>query len=65
MDDTPAPRRAPAAWIEAIEQARAEVAAGQTYDFDEVIAAFEREDEAEIAATKASRPKLRRRTAEA
>jgi hypothetical protein len=38
------------AWTASLERARAQVAGGKTLDFDEVMAAFPREDEAEEAA---------------
>ncbi len=64
MDDSNTPRRSPATWIEAMEEGEADLAAGRVFDFAEVMAEFEREDEAELAKATA-RAKPRRRTAEA
>ncbi len=58
-DDT---KPAPHPWLAAIEEGRADAAAGRTLDLADVIAEFEREDEADKAA-RAARAKPRRRAA--
>jgi hypothetical protein len=63
MDKSDTPRHAPEAWIEAIEEGLADIAAGRVYDLDEVLAEFEREDAAELAASRTAKAKPRRRNA--
>jgi predicted transcriptional regulator len=62
MDDSNTPRRVPAAWVEAIDEGLADVAAGRVFNVVDVIAEFEREDAA--ALVNAKRTRARRRRAE-
>jgi predicted transcriptional regulator len=63
MDKSDTPRHAPDFWIEAIEEGFADIAAGWVYDLDEVLAEFEHEDAAELAASRTAKVKQRRRNA--
>jgi hypothetical protein len=50
MDQSDIPRRAPQSWLDAIARAEADVAAGRTRDFEEVMRELEAEDAAELEA---------------
>jgi hypothetical protein len=65
MDDDLKPPPPPHPWLADMEQGRADVAAGRTFSFEEVIGEFEREDDAERAAIAAVRTQSRRRIAKA
>jgi hypothetical protein len=50
MDDARTERRPPQAWADALQRARADVAAGRTSEADKVIGELEAEDPAELEA---------------
>jgi len=63
MDQAETPRRAPQAWLDAIARGEADVAAGRTIDFEDVMREFDAEDARLEAEAKARVAGTSRRTA--